>query len=98
MEKQENKKTALQDTLNMLEGALAFKAQMQNEEEKRQVNVRLQLGELELLDALAEHYDETRTSMAQHLLSSAIHDALSITGIDDTEVYKRARAEKGKLE
>jgi len=93
-----SKHSTLEYTLGQLEGLIAWKRQQDADEEKRQVNVRLNLGDLELLDALAEHYEESRTSMAQHILSSAIVDALQIAGINADEVWKRAQEEKGRLE
>lgn len=81
MSQKTSSKSALQDTLDMLEGARAFKAHVQQEEEKRQVNIRLPIIEFELLEMLSEHYEEARTSMAQHLLQAAIHDAAASLGI-----------------
>lgn len=86
MSQQTDSKTALQDTLEMLDNIAAYKAHMQKEEEKRQVNIRLPSTEFDLLEQLSEHFDESRTSMAQHLLQAAIHDACHLAGIEH-DVY-----------
>ncbi len=83
----------LQSTLTMLDNLAAYKAHVNKEDEKRQVNIRLPSVELDFLDQLAEHYDESRTSMAQHLLASAIHDACAIAGIDSRVFRKDPKGE-----
>jgi uncharacterized membrane protein YccC len=81
----ETNKSALEDTLEQLDRVAAYRAHMEKDEEKRQVNVRLGPIEFGLLERLSEHFSESRTSMAQHLLQAAIYDACASVGIDTND-------------
>lgn len=64
-----------------LDMLLELKGREDSESRKQQLNIRLDVVSHQLLERLSERLDESRSSLAAHLLSAAVFDACNQLGV-----------------